>query len=106
MDDPVGKTFSQLAFIAKSLAPLLIWRSLTSTLLAPVRRRGGELSSSPLGRHLRRAFPGMLIASGTYTPTSAIAAVESRWADAVAFTTTIGGSASLLVQIHDAALLP
>jgi hypothetical protein len=67
---------------------------------------GAELSSSPLGRHLRRAFPGVLIASGGYPLTSAIAAVESRWADAVAFTRTIGNSASLLVEIHDAALLP
>jgi 2,4-dienoyl-CoA reductase-like NADH-dependent reductase (Old Yellow Enzyme family) len=36
----------------------------------------GDLSSSPLGRHLRRVFPGMLIASGAYTPAGAVAAAE------------------------------
>ena len=36
----------------------------------------GDLSSSPLGRHLRRVFPGMLMASGAYTQAGAVAAAE------------------------------
>jgi 2,4-dienoyl-CoA reductase-like NADH-dependent reductase (Old Yellow Enzyme family) len=50
----------------------------------------GDLSVSALGQGLRRAFRCMVIASGLYTPASAITAVESRWADAVGFSLVIG----------------
>ena len=63
----------------------------------------GDLSTSPLGRRLRAAFPGMLIASGAFTPASAIAAVESRWADAIGFSLIAGDGISLLAAISDAA---
>ena len=45
----------------------------------------GDLLASPLGRHLRTAYPGILIASGGFTPSTAIAAVERRWADMIGF---------------------
>jgi 2,4-dienoyl-CoA reductase-like NADH-dependent reductase (Old Yellow Enzyme family) len=66
----------------------------------------GDLSASPLGRHLRKAFPGMLIASGAYTPEGAIAAVNSRWADAVGFSPMAGCGDSLLEAITLAAMPP
>jgi hypothetical protein len=66
----------------------------------------GDLSLSPLGLHLRRVFPGMLIASGAYTPSGAVAAVESRWADAIAFTMIMGGGATLLAAIRRVGMTP
>jgi hypothetical protein len=65
-----------------------------------------DLSSSPLGRHIRRVFPGMLIASGAYTPVGAIAVVESRWADAIAFTMMMGDGATFLAAIRHAGMTP
>jgi 2,4-dienoyl-CoA reductase-like NADH-dependent reductase (Old Yellow Enzyme family) len=62
----------------------------------------GDLSLSPIGLRLRHVFPGMLIASGAYTPAGAIAAVESRWADAIAFTMMMGDGATLLAAIRSA----
>ena len=62
----------------------------------------GDLSTSPLGRNLRSAFQGILIASGAYTPADAIAAVESRWADAIGFTMIAGDSHDLLTAIKAA----
>jgi hypothetical protein len=66
----------------------------------------GDLSASLLGRHLRRVFPGMLIAAGAYTPAGAIAAVESRWADAIAFPMMMGDGATLLAAIRRAGMTP
>jgi N-ethylmaleimide reductase len=59
----------------------------------------GDLSTSALGQSLRRAFPGMVIASGLYTPASAIAAVENRWADAIGFTVVAGPSDHIIQAI-------
>ena len=50
----------------------------------------GNLAESPLGEHLRGAYRGLLIASGAYTPDAALAAVESRWADAIGFDLIVG----------------
>lgn len=62
----------------------------------------GDLSTSAFGRCLRKSFPGMVIASGLYTPASAIAAVESRWADAIAFTLATGYGDQLIRAIRAA----
>ena len=74
----------------------LIWR--------PVWRRvtpeRGDLSTSAFGRCLRKSFSGIVIASGLYTPASAIAAVESRWADAIAFTLATGYGDQLIRAIR------
>ncbi len=65
-------------------------------------RDRGDLSLSPSRKRLRHAYPGMLIASGAYAPASAIGAVESRWADAIAFPMMMGDGASLLAAIRSA----
>jgi N-ethylmaleimide reductase len=59
----------------------------------------GDLATSPMGLCLRAAFPGMLIASGEYTPASAIAAVASRFADAIGFTLATGSGDDLMRAI-------
>lgn len=63
----------------------------------------GDLSTSPLGRHLRKAFSGMLVASGDYTPADALAVVEGRWADAVGFTMMLSDGAGLMTAVSNAA---
>lgn len=63
----------------------------------------GDLSDTLLGRCLRTAFPGMLIASGAYTPHGAITAVENRWADAIGFTLGAGDGDDLVREIVAAA---
>jgi 2,4-dienoyl-CoA reductase-like NADH-dependent reductase (Old Yellow Enzyme family) len=73
----------------------IAWLHLSGT-ATPER---GDLSTSALGQGLRRAFHGMVIASGLYTPASAIAAVESRWADAIGFTLVSGHGDDLIRTI-------
>lgn len=63
----------------------------------------GDLSDTLLGRCLRKAFPGILIASGAYTPRGAILAVENRWADAIGFALTASSGEGLLRDIDTAA---
>jgi 2,4-dienoyl-CoA reductase-like NADH-dependent reductase (Old Yellow Enzyme family) len=65
----------------------------------------GDLSTSALGQCLRKSFQGMVIASGLYTPSSAIAAVESRWADAVGFSLVTGYGDQLIRAIRAAGQL-
>jgi N-ethylmaleimide reductase len=59
----------------------------------------GDFSTTRLGKELRRAFPGMLIGSGIYSPESAVATVESRWADAIGFTLAAGRGDKLVRAI-------
>ena len=63
----------------------------------------GDLLASPVGRHLRAAYPGIVIASGGFTPAAAIAAVERRWADLVGFPLYTGDGDELLAAIERAA---
>ncbi len=65
----------------------------------------GDLSTSPLGQHLRKAFSGMLVASGDYPPADALAAVESRWADAIGFTMMLSDGVGLIAAVNAAANL-
>jgi len=60
----------------------------------------GDLLASPLGRHLRAAYPGILVASGGFTPTTAIAAVEGRWADMIGFPLPVGDGDDLLAAVR------
>ena len=73
----------------------IAWLHVTET-LTPDR---GDLSTCALGQRIRGAFRGMVIASGLYTPTSAIAAVENRWTDAVGFTPVTGCGDELIGAI-------
>ena len=73
----------------------IAWLHLSGT-ATPER---GDLSTSALGQGLRKAYHGMVIASGLYTPASAIAAVESRWADAIGFTLVSGYGDDLIRTI-------
>lgn len=45
----------------------------------------GTLRLTPTAEALRRAYPGILIASGRFSLGQAIDLVESRWADAICF---------------------
>jgi 2,4-dienoyl-CoA reductase-like NADH-dependent reductase (Old Yellow Enzyme family) len=60
-----------------------------------------DLSSCPLGRSLRSAFRGLVIASGSYSVEGAIEAVESRWADAIGFPTVCGDTSLTETTILD-----
>jgi 2,4-dienoyl-CoA reductase-like NADH-dependent reductase (Old Yellow Enzyme family) len=60
----------------------------------------GDMSTSALGQCLRKSFPGMVIASGFYTPASAITAVQRRWADAIGFTLVTGYGDQLIRAIR------
>ena len=62
-----------------------------------------DLLVSPLGRHLRAAYPGILVASGGFTPATAIAAVEGRWADMIGFSLPAGDGDDLLSAIRRSA---
>ena len=63
----------------------------------------GDLLASPLGRHLRAAYPGILVASGGFTPATAIAAVEGRWADMIGSPLPAGDGGDLLAAVRQAA---
>jgi 2,4-dienoyl-CoA reductase-like NADH-dependent reductase (Old Yellow Enzyme family) len=62
----------------------------------------GDLLASPVGRHLRAAYPGLVIASGGFSPATAIAAVERRWADMVGLPLFTGDGEELLAAIEEA----
>ena len=63
----------------------------------------GDLLASPLGRHLRAAYPGIIVASGGFTPATAIAAVEGRWADMIGFSLPASNGDDLLAVVRRSA---
>ena len=63
----------------------------------------GDLASSPLGRHLRAVYRGLLVTSGTYTARAAVDVVESRWADVVALGVRTRRADGLIRWIAEAA---
>lgn len=65
----------------------------------------GDLSTSLLGRKLRAAFRGIVLASGDYTMGHAVAAVAGRWADAIVFSAIAGDELAFMASLKSAASL-
>lgn len=62
-----------------------------------------DLIATPLMRQFRAAYPGILIASGGFTPKTAIAAVKGRWADLIGFPLHAGDGDDILAALAQSA---